>query len=904
MPQIRGFSEKLLVCPQLRMHKSMKNHLKVLPLLVVMTISTFTLAGNLFFFNASATYIEGFITQDTVWTLTDSPFVVSKNITVCPNATLTIEPGVEARFGGDFSLIVEGILSARGEGNNTITFTSNKDQPEAADWNTIQFNGTALSILAYCVVKYAKNGITIENGNVKIENCQIGNNLENGMTIENSIVEVQNNEIANNSQSGIYITGDNQVTIQSNTIRSNNQGILLTGNLTIGVDITDNIIMSNNQSGVQLDADDYRNTVIRNNILSANNHGFYVSGQANTYITKNSISYNTIGIFYDKGNDHVAHYNDIYGNEYGMDISSNTTANAEYNYWGHESGPYHGSLNPAGKGNPVGGNGVSLDFIFFLTAPIGYLNERPTARLLTNKKVVPPNQIITFIATTSSDDRQVDQYFFDFGDGKTSGWTTLSIFVHQYSSKGTYNATLKVMDDFGVTSNNIATVRITCEALIPVDTSITPSSFEVGSGGQVSITVHATSGTSPVENANIALLSIIGGSFTSSSGLTDSTGHFTTTFLAPNVTQITNVRITATVSKTGYTDGSDHKYLVVHPPLMVQVTATPATIKSEATSNVTVHVTYIEAPVSDAAVFMALDGGGAFSVTDGNTDENGDCTFFFTAPQTTTQINITLTANATKTKYVYGQGQTKITVEPKRLLVQVIANPVSTNSEMTSNIAVKVTHDSNPISGVTVTLSSDNGGSFYPTKGTTDADGECVLTFASQQVTTPINVTIIATATKTGYVDGTNQTTIAVNLGTLNVQATTNPAIAESKATSTVFVHVTYNAKPVPNATVTVSSDRGGSFDQEVGTTDENGDCTFFFTAPQTTTHLEITITATSAKSGYLDGRGQTKIIITPAAPSGLPLAMILVVAAAIVVIAVILVLIKMGIIAISWKEV
>ena len=111
----------------------MKKRFKLSPLLAVIIVGVFVLAGSPLFSIAGATYVEGLITQDTTWSLTDSPYVVSKDIIVSPGVTLTIEPGVEVRFGGDFSLIVEGSLSAHGEENNTITFTSNKDQAEAGD---------------------------------------------------------------------------------------------------------------------------------------------------------------------------------------------------------------------------------------------------------------------------------------------------------------------------------------------------------------------------------------------------------------------------------------------------------------------------------------------------------------------------------------------------------------------------------------------------------------------------------------------------------------------------------------------------------------------------------------------------------------------------------------------------
>jgi len=739
MQQLKATPSKPLLKLK-KIKKPWKKQLKLFSLLLIIIFGIFTFTHNLFFSAASATYIKGDVTQDTVWTLTDSPFVVSKPITVYPNATLTIEPGVEVRFGGNFELIVNGRLIAAGTQDNMITFTSNKDQPGAGDWDTIKFMGTEQSTLAYCSVKYAINGITIANGNVEIKNCEISDN-----------------------QNGIRATGVNQASIHDNTIKSNAVGILLTGNSISGVNIRQNNVLSSTQSGIQLGADAYSNIDILYNILSANNKGFYVSGNASTSITNNSISYNALGIFYEKAQDHEAHFNDIYSNTLGMDVSSNAnaTVDATYNYWGDESGPYHTSLNPAGKGDPVGGNGVNLDFIFFLTEPIGYINERPTARLLTDKTLVPPNQTVTFIATTSSDDKRVDQYLFDFGDGKNSGWTTLSIFVHEYSSVGTYGANVTVMDDFGVTSD-AAPVTINVQVLTPLDVSLALGSYSVGSEEQVSITVHATDGTSAVENASVTLFSIEAGSFTPSSGLTNSAGDFTTTFTAPDVTKITNIRMTATASKSGYADGSDYKYLEVLPILLVQVTADPITVISEATSNVTVHVTSVGQPVAGAAITILSDGGGNFSTAAGTTDSNGDVTSIFFAPQTTTQLNIIIAATATKTGYADGQGQVKLTIEPKILVIQFTTIPTTVNSEVISQMAVQVTYNATPISGVTVTFSSNGGGNFSATNGTTNSNGYFTLTFAAPQTTTQLNVTLTATATKAGYVDGEDQVTITV----------------------------------------------------------------------------------------------------------------------------------------------
>jgi len=740
----------------------MKKQLKLLSLLLVIIVGTFAFANQIIFHSVNATYVEGTITQDTVWTLVDSPFVVSKNITVRQNVRLTIEPGVEVMFGGPFSIFVEGSLYAVGTQNDDITFTSNKDQPQTGDWGTIKFNGTAQATLAYCVIKYATNGTTIENGNVEIRNSKISTCSKYGVSILGGTVRIQNNEISDNLKSGIYVKGASQVTIQDNTIKANEDGILLTGNVAITANINQNKMQSNTQSGIYIDVNNYGNIAILYNTLSANSKGFYVSGRTSTQITNNSISYNTVGIYY-KNASHTARWNDIYGNDLGMNVASDdtVTVDAEYNYWGDESGPYHAALNPAGKGNPVGGNGKSIDFIFFLTAPIGYINQRPVARLLSDKRLVPPNQIVMFFGTTSSDDKRVDKFFFDFGDGSNSGWITLSIFEHKYLVNGTFQANLRVMDDFGVISNNVANMQITVQALNPLEVSLTLSRSNISSEGQVSIVAQAKIGTSPVGGANITLLAIAGGSFTPQYGLTNSAGYFTATFTAPSATEETYVRIIATASKSDYADGSDYKYMLVLPLLTVEVVADPDAIKSEATSYVTVHVTHNANPISNVTVRISSNNG-SFSAETGYTDLNGDLGFNFTAPQTLAQINVSVTAIAIKSGYFESQGQTNITVNPRVLVVQITASPVTIESEATSVITVHVTEDASPVEGANVTVSS-NLGNFSATTGNTDSEGNFTLVFTAPTTTTQVNATITASATKSGYLSGEQQTEIIVN---------------------------------------------------------------------------------------------------------------------------------------------
>jgi len=198
------------------------------------------------------------------------------------------------------------------------------------------------------------------------------------------------------------------------------------------------------------------------NIISANTNVGIKIIEVRTNITNNSVAYNKYGITYEGSTGNLARFNDIYRNSlYGMYVSGGSTVNAEHNYWGNETGPYHESINPEGTGNRVNGDGVNLDFIPWLTSPVGTINERPVAVLTADKTEVGVNEIVTFDASQSYDDGKIVYYFFDFGDGTNSTWTTTSVVKHKYTKEGKYNVTLIVMDDFGVKSIDSNKVYIT-----------------------------------------------------------------------------------------------------------------------------------------------------------------------------------------------------------------------------------------------------------------------------------------------------------------------------------------------------------------------------------------------------------------------------------------------------------
>jgi len=905
----------------------MKKQLKLLTTALVLVFGSFCFINAKLSPTVHATYVEGAITQDTIWTLVDSPFVVSKDIFIYPNSTLTVEPNVEVRFGDNFAITVSGKLLADGT-NGGITFTSNRENASAGNWRALNFVGVQRSTLVNCYVVYAENGILVENGSVEVKNskitqcsengiaatngqvivdsCNISLCAQNGIDVIDSRLTVRNSTIIENTFDGVNMVGNGQVTAKENKIIANKNGVVIAGNMTTGVNVSENTISTNAENGIWIAADAHSNVTILHNTVSSNFHGFHITSYTSTYITNNSVAYNNVGFFYGSGFHNVS-YNDIYGNSIGMNVSTNEplVINAEHNYWGASDGPYHVSLNPTGNGNPVGGNGVNLDFIFFLTRPFGYINAPPTAVLFCDKSRVSQNQEAMFFATNSIDEGHIDYYKFDFGDGRTSSWTTLSIFTHKYSSTGSRIVKVTVMDDFGATNQDNWTINVQSGlSLLTVEVIINTSDPTVGEGQQAAVLAYVRDSAGSLENANVTMFAANGGNFTRWSGLTNSSGYFDTVFTAPDIVQPQNVRVIASASLNGYADNSDYTYLKILPQLSVQITASPTTVKSESTAQITVYVRSNDQPMSNASVTLIANAG-TLSSEAGVTSSDGLFTVTLRAPLATTSTDVAIMANATKIGYVGSAGQFTLTVTPKILGVHVSAEPVTLVSEAKTTVTVYVEYETVPIEGADVTITAESGNLSTANK-LTDIHGDANFEFTAPSVNESSSIAITAKATSSGYAENQNQMVITVDPKTFKiiVSAVLNATRAGTQVDVTVYVTCAEDSKPVADALVTMSAN-GGNFSLPVKTTNATGKCVFTFTAPQTTVQIPVTITANVTRNGYVNGANQTSMIITPlpVAPmeGGWPITTILLILIPVIIVVVVAVLVKLKIIGFSF---
>jgi len=298
-------------------------------------------------------------------------------------------------------------------------------------------------------------------------------------------------------------------------------------------------------------------------------------------------------------------------------------------------------------------------------------------------------------------------------------------------------------------------------------------------------------------------------------------------------------------------------------PLTVSMALNKLVVDNNGNVSVTVYVSdQFGAAVANAAVTLLALRGGSFLPSSGVTDANGQFATTFTAPSVSATTYIRFIATATETGYADGSVYTYLKVLSP-LNIQMTTFPETVKSEAMVEVIFTVTGGlGQPIANASLTAISDNG-TLSTNTGITAPDGTATFNFTAPYVLAPTNVTFTVTAQETGFTTGTGQETITVFPNILAVELTPQFSTIVSEGNTGVTALVTCDTIPVPNANVTVSSD-SGNFTSITGTTDPNGLANFLFNAPQTTSLLNATLTATASRSHYINGTGQTVITVTP----------------------------------------
>ena len=161
---------------------------------------------------------SGNITSDETWLASDNPHEITANVTVNNLVTLTLEPGVEVYFNGNYSIIVNGALSAEGTEDNLIIFTRGAG---ISNWASLSFYAGAGGTFDHCIIEWAGSyGISAINCSLSVSNCTIRHN-NYGIYTDTINPNLTNNIIENNA-TGLRISNYSSPTVGANNVFKDN----------------------------------------------------------------------------------------------------------------------------------------------------------------------------------------------------------------------------------------------------------------------------------------------------------------------------------------------------------------------------------------------------------------------------------------------------------------------------------------------------------------------------------------------------------------------------------------------------------------------------------------------------------------------------------------------------------
>ena len=288
-------------------------------LVLIMILSAFNGLIQLGSTHAQGSDVSGFLSDDTTWILENSPYIVVGSVIVQSGVTLTIEPGVEVRFDGDYGISVSGVLRAIGNDNNRINITSNSENPTPEDWYRILVRSGGFAELSYADISYGWTGIQVfESGRGVVTHNTFFSNTYTVNIKSNSVVA--NNSFSYNEY-GVYVTGTNNTISDNEFFMQGMDGVRLdtsSDNIVAG-----NNIVSTHYNGIKL-RKSFNNVIADNFVISTSRGGIYLTESSNNMIVNNTVVKCGEGIFLHSSNHSVIFSNLLSNNGHGIEVLSST----------------------------------------------------------------------------------------------------------------------------------------------------------------------------------------------------------------------------------------------------------------------------------------------------------------------------------------------------------------------------------------------------------------------------------------------------------------------------------------------------------------------------------------------------------------------------------------------------
>lgn len=361
-------------------------------------ITIFALCGFLFFAaseaQAATVLSNATISENTVWTKSESPYVLEGGIRITSDAHLTIEPGAVIKF-ADGSLISSfGLITAEGTEEDPIYFTSLLDDSVGGDTNgdgaattpssldewSINIISAGDLVFDHVFLTYSSDGLWISGVYGSLRNMHIAE-VGRGLGLHNSSLELSDISIhdvtadALNLFGGTVVTANNlhisdiffgdaialyedsQLLFEDSSVYDIGDGsaLGLYGSTAV---VINSIFSGGLDFGIETYDDSfggYTSSLTIANSLVENylEVGLASFSDGNFLIEQSRVWGNASGVVAYRGLVEVRE-SSIAGNiEYGVKTRSGALVHAENNWWGDVTGPLHLTLNSTGLGDAV-----------------------------------------------------------------------------------------------------------------------------------------------------------------------------------------------------------------------------------------------------------------------------------------------------------------------------------------------------------------------------------------------------------------------------------------------------------------------------------------------------------------------------------------------------------------------
>jgi len=169
------------------------------------------------------TTVCGYLDQDTTWTLVQSPYLATCDVTVLDGVTLQIEAGVEVQFASGTQLIIYGDLQANGTALAPILFLPESPQGISLQlwgaWNGLFFQDSTGSVLNHVVIKDYRCGIQADASSLSVNNAQVSGGSFYGIDAHNiADVTVNDSVISHNDYYGVRLSTSSTVTLNNTSV--------------------------------------------------------------------------------------------------------------------------------------------------------------------------------------------------------------------------------------------------------------------------------------------------------------------------------------------------------------------------------------------------------------------------------------------------------------------------------------------------------------------------------------------------------------------------------------------------------------------------------------------------------------------------------------------------------------